>query len=137
VPSRPKNITPVLQFLVVCRAIVPDSDGQISFQGIFDSVGLPPLGDDTGIEFKFAVAAQFRGGTGPHRFWLIIQHPSGEEITTPESTFWLASKQAAHRVDLRLNTMIGNKEIGTIRLTAILDGRPVMEVPIAVNAPGR
>lgn len=132
---RPRSITPSLQFLIVCTAIDVDDDHQVSFRGVFDTVGLPMLGDHMGVELRFWISAQFRGGTGEHKYWLSIRHPNGVERTTDEQSFWLASKVSAHRLDTRVMMTIGSRDAGRYELIAMLDGRSVLSVPLIVNAP--
>lgn len=130
---KPASITPTMQFFVVCRAIETSADGNVSFRDIFDEMVLPPLLEDQGVMLRFAVSAQFRGGTGQHRFWIVIRHPQGVETTTDEQAFWLASRQKAHRIDSRFDLGVGRRDLGVFTLAAVLDGRPTLEVPVTLR----
>jgi hypothetical protein len=128
---RAKSITPVVQFMLSCESIEHDQEGNISFRRIFDGATLtgPPLPGQ--IAIAFSVSVQYRGGTGEHKHWLRIKHPGSKpDQTTDENSFWLASKLAAHRIDHRLTLPLGPNDFGRYIVTAVLDGRDAMEIPL-------
>jgi hypothetical protein len=117
--------------MVLCEAIEQDQSGGISFRRIFDTVS--PFGWPAMLQF--AVSVQYRGGTGEHKHWLVVDAPDGNTSTTDESSFWLASTSSSHRVDSRFQIVTDARAEGRWKITAILDGRPVKEIPLVVNKP--
>ena len=125
---RARNITPVVQFMVSCESIEHDTEGNVSFRRIFDGVTLAgPLPGPAAI--AFALSVQYRAGTGEHKHWIRIKHPGDKpDQTTDEGSFWLASKLAAHRFDHRVTLGLGPDDFGRYVITAVLDGRDVLEI---------
>lgn len=129
---RAKSITPIVQFMISCESIEHDTEGNVSFRRIFDSATLTgPAITDGQLVVSFSVSVQYRGGTGEHKHWLRITHPGGKpDQTTDETSFWLASKLATHRMDHRMTLGLGPDDFGRYRFTAVLDGREAMEIAI-------
>lgn len=126
---RPRSITPYIQFMVMCEGVDMDQGGGVSFRRIFDTLtpaGFPAL-------LQFAISTQFRGGTGEHKFWLKIEGPGGVDVTNQETSFWLASQSAAHRTDARFQVGVDANAVGRWTITAMLDGREAMKIPMTIN----
>lgn len=125
---RPRSITPFIQFMVLCEGVDMDQSGGVSFRRVFDT--LTPAGFP--VLLQFGVSTQFRGGTGEHKFWLHVEGP-GVDFTNDETSFWLASQGTAHRTDARFQIGIDETAVGRWTITAMLDGREEMKIPMTIN----
>ncbi len=124
----PKNITPKLQWAIMCQAVVTDVDGGFSFQQVFDTVtATQPFP----IPLTFTLSVQFRDGVGHYKYWLRAIDPEDVVTDFPDQSFWLESSIRAHRLDARVQ--MGVRMAGKYWFAVMLDGREVIRVPLIVN----
>lgn len=122
-----KQISPVLQYLVLCDNVLPDKNNKISLVGIFDRFLQPT------VIPHFCIAMRWKKGVGSHKFCVKLLDPDLKEIfTTPNIDLTLRHETDSASVVLNIDGMNFNRS-GVYWVEVFLNNETIQSIPIPVD----